>query len=248
MAIRINEIFHSIQGEGIRSGVPTIFVRTTGCNLRCSWCDTEYAYEAGEEMALDLIADTVNILSMEHGHKNICLTGGEPLIQEGITDLLFRFLTSGYHVTLETNGTRSLATLLQRIHNLSIKDKDPSDHGQFLKLKENLLISLDIKCPSSFESDKMDLRNLNILTDTDQLKFVVKDREDLEYAFAVIQGNPVYCPAIIQPVMEENPGSIPDRSRLEELTEAFLKDLPEGRDIRFMLQLHKVIWGNRRRV
>ncbi|MCK4613736.1 MAG: 7-carboxy-7-deazaguanine synthase QueE, partial [Thermoplasmata archaeon] len=112
MAIRINEMFYSIQGEGILTGAPTIFIRTTGCNLRCAWCDTEYAFYEGKDRDVRDIVEEIQILKEQTGCMRVCLTGGEPLIQEEVPELIFQLLFNGFHLTLETNGSISLFPLL----------------------------------------------------------------------------------------------------------------------------------------
>lgn len=262
MGVIINEIFHSIQGEGLFSGIPTTFIRTTGCNLRCSWCDTTYAFEDGEEMDIDTILAKVTAYANKHGHQNICLTGGEPLVQDDVPLLILRLLTDGCTVTLETNGSLSIATLLQSIHDQVGRERTGGDHPgdetgpvkdsglstgeMFMELRERLHVSLDIKCPGSGEAEKMNIRNLNLLSDGDQLKFVIRDRQDLEFAMDLARQNPVYCPTIIQPVARSS-SSLPGNS-LEDIANAFLEDHPGNLDIRFMLQSHKIIWGDRRGV
>jgi len=225
MTLKINEIFYSIQGEGVLTGAPTIFIRTTGCNLRCRWCDTEYAFYEGDEMEIDEILERIKGLSSETGYRRVCLTGGEPLIQGDARNLSRRILESGYHLTLETNGSIPLSPFIKDIQNQ----------------RENLLISMDIKCPSSGEEGKMKFDNISLLTHRDQLKFVVLDRKDLSYAFDVIRGHKIACPVIIQPVFS---GDQPAQ-KIAGLVEALLHTPPPG-DIRFMLQIHKFIWGNRK--
>ena len=258
MTITINEIFHSLQGEGVRSGIPTTFIRVTGCNLRCNWCDTIQAYDDGEEMELEAILEEVRKLRDEKGHPDVCITGGEPLLQEEVPELVHRLLSGGFQITLETNGSRSLASLLQAIHQRSliglnevekegtvgggVKKMDRSESGErFLEFRERFHISLDVKCPSSGESEALDIRNFNLLSDMDQLKFVVEDRRDLEFALETLWMHPVFCPTIIQPVM----GGTLDRPHLQEMARAFLDSVPGDRDVRFMIQSHKVIWGDR---
>ena len=299
MGVTINELFHSIQGEGLTTGVPTIFIRTTGCNLACAWCDTGYAREGGEEMDIDTLMERVEAMANARRHRNVCLTGGEPLIQDEVPLLVHRLLVEGYTVTLETNGSRPLSSLLQSLYTRTLAPGGEEDHRgsqsgeEFMVLRERLRISLDIKCPSSGETENMDLMNLNLLSGGDQLKFVVRDRDDLEFAFGVLSMNPVFCPAVIQPVTDPAPvpgdagpwgtGSCPavpgcgpdprpsstatggdatphpigvatcgrpppGRPTLGELADTFLEMHPGDRDVRFMLQTHRIIWGERRGV
>jgi 7-carboxy-7-deazaguanine synthase len=276
MVLLINELFYSIQGEGLSTGIPTTFIRTTGCNLRCSWCDTSYAYEEGEKMTVDQILNTVKEIRETHGHDDVCLTGGEPLEQQEAAELILRLLSDGYVITLETNGTKSLASLFQHLHEYSLGKKrdtienesstpeestgndseDPQGSPSFLDMKDRLHVSLDIKCPSSGESQMMNLMNLNILTKGDQLKFVVRDEEDLDFAFSLLLANPVFCTTIIQPVIPKievqgagtTNGPVFQSQRIRTLVERFLANRPKGLDIRFMLQQHKMIWGDQRGV
>jgi 7-carboxy-7-deazaguanine synthase len=171
----VNEIFLSIQGEGRTMGLPTVFVRLSGCNLDCSWCDTRYAEEGGVDLSLEEVLERVKGFKVRH----VCLTGGEPLLHAESPTLISRLLDEGRHVTLETNGSISLEGL--------------PDHPQ-------LLISMDYKCPSSGQEARMRLDNLGLLAPKDQLKFVVADMEDLEAAQGVLQRYAPNCPSIFTPV------------------------------------------------
>ncbi|MHC1680889.1 MAG: 7-carboxy-7-deazaguanine synthase QueE [Methanomassiliicoccales archaeon] len=171
----VNEIFLSIQGEGRTMGLPTVFVRLSGCNLDCRWCDTRYAEEGGSEMTVEEVLAGVKGYRTRH----VCLTGGEPLWHDGTPELISRLLEEGKQVSLETNGSLSISNL-------------PDDPG--------LMISMDYKCPSSGMQDRMLLENLKHLGPKDQLKFVVADREDLETAEDVLRKYQPNCPAILTPV------------------------------------------------
>ena len=208
--MRIYEIFYSIQGEGRESGKPTIFIRTTGCNLRCTYCDTTYAYTGGKTMSIEGIVKTIK----KYPCKDICITGGEPLLQEDIIELVSRLLQNKYRISIETNGSIDIKPLL--------------------KFK-NILISLDIKCPSSQMHDKMYMENLRYLMEKDQLKFVIYDRIDYEYAKQILERYPISCPIFFQPVW----GTDPSR-----LAEWIIKD---GLQVYLGLQLHKIIWGEEER-
>ncbi len=203
------EIFQSIQGEGVTTGLPTTFVRLTGCNLRCDWCDTKYAYEEGEEMSIPDIVVQVG----ELGNEQVCVTGGEPLRQTDTPTLVDRLIEMGYLVTLETNGSKSIEPL---------------------QCSSNLMISLDIKCPSSGESDKMNFSNLVLLSPNDQLKFIIADKEDYEYGKKILVEYEAVCNVIMTPV-----GGID----LKELAEWVLQDKLR---VRVLPQLHKIIWGDER--
>ena len=164
MSLLVNEIFYSIQGESIYSGCPCIFVRLTGCNLRCTYCDTQHAYEEGEKMEISQIIDRVSGYNCQW----VEITGGEPLLQNETPLLVSRLLEKGYNVMMETNGS------------LDISRVDP----RCIKI-------LDMKCPSSNEAKKNDFKNLKRLNSTDQIKFVIGNHEDYTYAKNLISS---YCP------------------------------------------------------
>ena len=208
--MRICEIFHSIQGEGLMMGVPTTFVRTVGCNLHCEWCDTQYSMDGGEEMSLDAIMDRIGDV------KHVCVTGGEPMLQPEMPELLGRLISAGKQVVLETNGSVDLSQV----------PKGPL-----------MLISMDIKCPSSGMTDRMLYSNLSLLSRKDQLKFIVRDDEDFDFALDVLRNNPVDTNVIFGPVG----GTV----KLEWLVD---KVLGSGIDARVLPQLHKIIWGDKRAV
>ncbi len=209
--MKINEIFYSIQGEGKWMGLPNIFIRTTGCNLRCSFCDTTYAYETGEEMSIEEIINRIR----KHPCNYVCITGGEPLLQEAIVQLIDVLLEKKYVICLETNGSIDIENLVG---------------------KKSLSISLDIKCPSSAMHEKMKFNNVSLLTCNDQLKFIIQNREDYEYAKKNIKKYKPQCAIFFQPIWGIN---------LKELSSWVLND---GLDVRIGLQLHKIIWGDRKGV
>jgi 7-carboxy-7-deazaguanine synthase len=155
MALKVNEIFYSIQGESSYAGRPCVFVRLTGCNLRCSYCDTRYAYEEGEDLEVDAIVDRVR----SYRCPLVELTGGEPLMQAETPMLVTRLLDDGCEVLLETNGSHGIGGIDRRCVRI-----------------------IDIKCPSSGQAEHNDLGNLARLTEKDELKFVIGTREDYEYA------------------------------------------------------------------
>lgn len=171
----VNEMFLSIQGEGRTMGLPTVFVRLSGCNLDCRWCDTRYAEEGGSETSVDEVLAGVNGYRTRH----VCLTGGEPLWHDETPELISRLLESGKQISLETNGSLPIAGL--------------PDHP-------GLMVSMDYKCPSSGMEDRMLLENLKHLRPKDQLKFVVADRDDLERAEEVLRKFEPECPVIFTPV------------------------------------------------
>ena len=168
----VSEIFRSLQGEGKSQGRPCTFIRLTGCNLRCAWCDTSYAREGGEEMSVTEVLDRV---WLQNG-KQICITGGEPLLQhEAVLELLKKFSLHGYTVEIETNGTRD-----------------------FREMQPYATICMDVKCPSSGE--RSDLRLLPFITPRDCVKFVVADEDDLLYARAVMTRYDIRGEIFVSPV------------------------------------------------
>ncbi len=205
--MKIYSVFKSLQGEGLTIGAPTAFVRTSGCPLRCAYCDTSQAFDKGEQMTIDAVMNKVAKLKCTH----VCLTGGEPLAQNDAPKLLKRLLDEGYQVVLETNGAMPL-------------DDMPC--------VENLTISMDIKCPSSGEANKMLFENIELLGPTDQLKFIISDDADYEYAKEVIDKYTPKCEVILTPVGGRD---------LKALAEKVLK---EGLSVRVLPQLHKLIWGD----
>jgi 7-carboxy-7-deazaguanine synthase len=209
--MRITEIFYSLQGEGLLAGVPTVFVRTTGCHLRCSWCDTAYSFYGGEELTIDEIVDEVD----QHPAENVCFTGGEPLIHKQAPDLVQRLLDDGYEVVIETSGSLDLA---------EYRDMQP---------REKLHLSVDVKLPSSDMEDENELGELEHLQDHDQVKFVVGSEEDYEYAKDVIADVETEASFLLQPVWGRN--------------ETWLAEqvLEDGLDVRFSMQMHKLLWGEK---
>ncbi|HUV59466.1 MAG TPA: radical SAM protein [Desulfatiglandales bacterium] len=157
--LRVNEIFYSIQGESTFAGFPCIFIRMTGCNLRCAYCDTTYAYEEGDDIPLDSILTTVKKFAC----NLIEVTGGEPLIQDETPDLISSLIKNGYTVLLETNGSQDISTVDTRCTRI-----------------------VDIKCPSSGMNNNNYWKNLDYITPNDQLKFVIAHRQDYLYAKKVL--------------------------------------------------------------
>jgi 7-carboxy-7-deazaguanine synthase len=207
--MKINEIFYSIQGEGKWTGLPNIFVRTSGCNLRCSFCDTKYAYKDGKEMSINEILNQIS----KYNCKYICITGGEPLLQNETIDIIDALLKRNYKICLETNGS------------ISVKK---------LSNKKSLMISLDIKCPSSNMHDKAYLKNILFLRPDDQLKFVIKDKDDYNYAKKIVNKYKPGCTVFFQPVWGTNPRNLADWIVYNKL------------NVKLGLQLHKIIWGDRK--
>jgi 7-carboxy-7-deazaguanine synthase len=208
--MEINEIFYSLQGEGKWTGLPNIFIRTSGCNLRCSFCDTTYAYNDGKEMSINKILSQIS----KYPCKYICITGGEPLLQNETLELIDVLLKRNYKICLETNGSINIEKVSK---------------------KKSLIISLDIKCPSSNMHEKNYFKNISLLRKDDQLKFVIKDKDDYNYAKKIVNKYKPTCMVFFQPVCGTNP---------EELANWITTD---GIDVKLGLQLHKIIWGDRRK-
>ena len=203
----INEIFYSIQGETSRSGLPTYFIRLTGCPLRCTYCDTGYAFNAGSKMSFEEILSKLN----RNTTKYITITGGEPLSQKNVHSLMRELCDLNYSVSLETSNA------------ITIEDVD-----------SRVSIILDIKTPGSLESDKNLISNYSILKKSDELKFVICNQKDFEWAVDYIKKNNLssICPIIFSPSYNQMP--------LSELADLILKN---SLNVRLQTQLHKTIWG-----
>lgn len=173
--LKINEIFYSIQGESLFAGKPTVFVRTATCNLRCTYCYTRHAFWHGEVMPLEAILEKVH----EHKTKYVCLTGGEPLGQQGIYPLMQALLDEGYTVSLETNGSFKV-------------DKVPAD----------VVKVIDLKCPESGEADANDWDNCSLVSSRDQFKFVVASKADFDWAQTICAKYSLHekCSVLYSPV------------------------------------------------
>jgi len=205
--LTINEIFYSIQGESTFAGRPCVFVRLTACDLRCTWCDTPYAFYEGRKMSIDDVVAAVD----SHHCPLVEITGGEPLLQEDVYPLMERLLERGRTVLLETGGHRSTARVPDRVVTI-----------------------LDVKCPGSGESAKNDWSNLDRLRPQDEVKFVVKDRADYEFARDVIARHGLAARAAalhLSPVH----GVLNPRTLAEWV-------LADNLPVRVQLQLHKYIW------
>lgn len=220
----ITEIFKSIQGEGTRAGLPCIFVRLTGCNLRCTWCDTAYAFHGGTKLTLDEVLRRVDELAgrgMERRQPAIPLvelTGGEPLLQDEIYPLADKLLAVGYTVMIETSGERFIG-----------------------RLPREVIKIVDVKCPDSGEADTFDLTNLEGLNERDEVKFVIATRRDYEFAREFMQQHRLaerVHQVLFSPVHEDPAGKWPGLSA-RALAEWILAD---GLPVRLGLQLHKFIW------
>ncbi|MBK7015783.1 MAG: 7-carboxy-7-deazaguanine synthase QueE [Sulfuritalea sp.] len=173
--LRVSEIFHSLQGETSRVGLPTVFVRLTGCPLRCTWCDTEYAFSGGDSLEL---ADVMQRVS-SFGCRTVCVTGGEPLAQKGAADLLAALCDAGYSVSLETSGALDIGGVDARVSRI-----------------------VDLKAPGSGEEAKNRWENLDLLTSHDEVKFVLASREDYDWAVAACRQRRLFerCPVLFAPV------------------------------------------------
>jgi len=206
--LKLTEIFFSLQGESTRVGLPTVFIRLTGCPLRCVWCDTTYSFTGGEWWNLDAVMEEV----ARHGTRYVCVTGGEPLAQKACLPLLTALCDAGYSVSLETSGA------------LDVSDVDP----RVSKI-------MDLKAPGSGELEKNRWENLAHITAADEIKLVLADEADYEWARKVLAEHRLTerCGVLFSPVQGQ---LSPDQ-----LAEWVLRDhLP----VRMQVQLHKVIWGN----
>lgn len=211
--LRVTEIFHSIQGESTWAGLPCTFVRLTGCPLRCVWCDTAYAFEGGERMRLDAIVARVQAI----GTPLVELTGGEPLAHRGAFELARRLLDAGYTVLVETSGAVRVDPLDARAHKI-----------------------MDLKCPGSGESERNLWSNLEYLGPGDELKFVLADRADYEWAREVVRARGLderVRTGALRAILFSPVWNALD---LQHLAAWILEDhLP----VRYQIQLHKLIWG-----
>jgi len=206
--LRINEIFHSLQGEADAVGFRTVFVRLTGCPLRCRYCDTEYAFHAGDWHDIDAIVDTVR----GYAAKHVCVTGGEPLAQPNCLKLLERLCDAGHEVSLETSGAMNIAGVDARVARV-----------------------VDVKTPGSGESGRNRIENFTLLTRRDQLKFVICSRDDFDWSKAYLKEHELAdrCSILFSPSYTQ-------------ISPTHLAEwiLAERLDVRFQLQLHKVLWGD----
>jgi 7-carboxy-7-deazaguanine synthase len=219
----ITEIFKSIQGEGTRAGLPCIFVRLTGCNLRCTWCDTAYAFHGGQKMSVDAVMERVQSLSQRPSggaasDTLVELTGGEPLLQEEVYPLAERLLEAGYTVMIETSGERFIG-----------------------RLPKAVIKIVDVKCPDSGEPDTFDPRNLEEFGKRDEVKFVISSRRDYEFAceFTKVHGLSERVHEVLFSPVHDDPNGKWRGLEPRELVEWMLED---GLRVRLGLQLHKIVW------
>jgi 7-carboxy-7-deazaguanine synthase len=178
MALMVCETFASLMGESTRAGLPAYFIRLTGCNLRCRYCDTPYAYEAGRELSVAALVQG----ALAQPHRLALVTGGEPLLQAETPALLTALLDAGFTTCLETNGSRPIGAVDARVHRI-----------------------LDVKCPGSTMAEHNDWRNLDLLNPQDEIKFVVRDHADFAWALEVIgrHGLAHRLPVLVSPVFGE---------------------------------------------
>ena len=208
MALRVTEIFFSLQGESARAGLPTVFVRLTGCPLRCTWCDTTYSFTGGEAARIESVLAEV----AKYPARQVCVTGGEPLAQKECLPLVTALCDAGYEVSLETSGALDIAGVDPRVARV-----------------------IDLKAPDSGEGARNRWENLGLLTPQDELKIVVASRTDYEWARELIRERRLdtLCPVLLSPAQ-----GLVDPTALAEWI------LEDGLNVRFQLQLHKLLWGS----
>ena len=208
MALRITEVFYSLQGEASRVGLPTVFVRLTGCPLRCTWCDTTYSFTGGEPATIASVLAEV----AKYPARQVCVTGGEPLSQKECLPLLVALCDAGYDVSLETSGALDVSAVDPRVSRI-----------------------MDLKAPDSGEVGRNLWSNLDCLDGRDEIKIVIASRGDYEWARDVLRQRQIdrICPVLFSPAQ----GLIEAGS----LADWILED---GLNVRFQLQLHKLLWGN----
>jgi 7-carboxy-7-deazaguanine synthase len=230
-SLLINEIYLSVQGESTFAGLPCIFIRTTGCNLRCSYCDTAYAFTEGNRRSLDDVRAEVNRLAAPFKEMRpvVELTGGEPLLQKGVLPLMQSLCDDGFTVLIETSGAHDVGGIDPRVRRI-----------------------MDLKCPSSGEVDRNRWENIPLLKSTDEVKFVIGTVEDYEWAKGVLAKHnlPRLCTVLFSWVAplaaeQQDPSlkSVPESQTAisrKDLVERIIADtLP----VRFQVQMHKVIWA-----
>jgi 7-carboxy-7-deazaguanine synthase len=205
--VRIIEVFHSLQGEGPLTGVRTTFVRTARCNLRCRWCDTPYSFGPGRERSIDSLLREV----ARNRTRFVCLTGGEPLLQRESVDLVRRLSARGITTVIETGGSLDVTPYLDL---------------------PRVVLSVDVKCPSSGMEARNRWENLRLLRTGDVLKFVIGDRKDYLYAKRVLRRHRSAADPVFQPVWGTDAGRLGDWVLRDHL------------DVRLLLQEHKLLWGD----
>jgi 7-carboxy-7-deazaguanine synthase len=215
----ITEIFKSIQGEGTRAGLPCVFVRLTGCNLRCTWCDTAYAFHGGKKLSIEEVMTRVEELT---GGANkvplVELTGGEPLLQEEIYPLAERLIDAGYTAMIETSGERFVG-----------------------RLPREVIKIVDVKCPDSGEPDTFEIKNLDAIGANDEIKFVISSRKDYEFARAFTREHQLdkkVKQVLFSPVFDDPEGKWQGLEPRQLVAWMLEDELP----VRLGLQLHKFVW------
>ena len=211
MKLKINEIYYSIQGESSYTGLPCIFIRLTYCNLRCTYCDSEYTFHDGEDMTVNEIMAKIK----QYKCNLVEVTGGEPLFQKGCIELLQKLIDSKYNVLLETSGSLSIENVPKKVINI-----------------------IDFKCPSSNMKKKNYWENLEFIKEKDEIKFVIGDKEDYEWAKRKINEYNLTskCMVLMSPVYKE----IESKTIIKWI-------LNDNLDVKFQIQLHKNIWENETR-
>jgi 7-carboxy-7-deazaguanine synthase len=208
LALRLTEIFFSLQGEASRAGLPTVFVRLTGCPLRCAWCDTTYSFIGGESASVAAVLAEV----AKYPARQVCVTGGEPLAQKECLALLTALCDAGYDVSLETSGALDIAAVDPRVARI-----------------------MDLKAPDSGECVKNRWENLALLNPRDEIKIVIASRTDYEWARDLLRERKLdaLCPVLLSPAQ-----GMVDPTALADWI------LADGLNVRFQMQLHKLLWGN----
>jgi len=208
LALRLTEIFFSLQGEAARAGLPTVFVRLTGCPLRCVWCDTTYSFTGGEPATVASVLAEV----AKYPARQVCVTGGEPLSQKECLPLLSALCDAGYDVSLETSGAIDVAAVDPRVARI-----------------------MDLKAPDSGEAAKNRWENLAFLNQRDEIKIVIASRADYEWAREATRARTLdtICPVLLSPA-----AGLVDPTALADWI------LEDGLNVRFQMQLHKLLWGN----
>lgn len=207
--LKISECFHSIQGEGIHTGLPCTFIRLTGCALRCGYCDSEYAFYGGQWQSFDELLD----YARKHGSRLVQVTGGEPLHQKAVWPFCDLLIENGFKPLIETSGAEDISGLNPQAH-----------------------IVLDIKTPASGEADKMRLENLDLIRESDEVKFVVCHRDDLAWSLDFIRSRDLDRKT--QVLISPEWGAFDDRVYFAETV------ANSGLNVRFQLQIHKILWGD----
>lgn len=206
--LKVHEIFSTIQGEGYDTGLPCTFVRLWGCNLKCSFCDQPQAKCDIHRMSVESVVNEVRKLRI----KNVCITGGEPLIQEEVFSLIYELNNLDYHVSIETNGSIELEDTVRRSHKYV----------------------MDIKCPSSGVSEYNNFDNLGILHPSDEVKFVIADRQDYDFMKRVLREHPTKAKVLLSPMFDPH-----NKQHVGMLLSSWV--LKDKLDVRIQIQLHKIL-------